>query len=76
MAEAAEAAESTPDKLVVVDLGRKKEKHVKRLRKGTGKLLDQVLETVSGLQEDGVLEPDVQTVVVVVERKLELPWAT
>lgn len=66
-------AQSAP--LVVVDMGRRKAKGVKKLRKGEGKLFDEVLETLAEMRADGVLREDAQTVVVVVERRPELPFA-
>lgn len=57
--------------IVVVDLGKQKPKRVKRLRKGKGKLLAEVTETLEELKESGVVAADAQTVVVVVERRVE-----
>ncbi|MCB9765668.1 MAG: hypothetical protein H6739_38195 [Alphaproteobacteria bacterium] len=69
------ADEKTPavnsNKLVVVDLGKQKGKHVKRLRKGKGKLMDDVHAAVEELRGDGLLAAGAQTVVVVVERKAD-----
>ena len=56
--------------VVVIDLGKKRRKQVKRLRKGEGKLMDKVQEVVASLREDGTTAPG-DTVVVVVERKMD-----
>ncbi len=74
MAEETEDAGEAITPLVVVDMGRRKPNQVKKLRKGKGKLLDKVGETVADLVAEGVLDADVQTVIVVVERRPELPW--
>ena len=58
--------------VVVVDLGKKKRKHVKKLRRGEGPLMDKVQEVVAALREDGTSKPG-DTVVVVVERRGEFP---
>jgi hypothetical protein len=55
-------------KVVVVDLGKKNAKHVKRLRKGRGKLMDQVQRVVSELNEDEIADAK-DVVVVIVERR-------
>ena len=58
--------------IVVVDLGKKKRKQVKKLRRGEGPLMDKVQEVVAALREDGTSNPG-DTVVVVVERRGEFP---
>jgi len=59
-------AEEKP--LLVVDLGRRSRKQIKRLRKGGGRLMDRVVTTVDQLQADGSVEPNAQIVVVVVKQ--------
>jgi hypothetical protein len=59
--------------LVVLDIGKRKKKQIKRLRKGRGKLLRRIDEAVEGLKADGLVQSDAQTVVVVVEAK-ERGW--
>jgi hypothetical protein len=54
---------------ILIDLGKKKRKAVRRLRKGRGKLLDQVKETVDELQTSGAVGEAVQIVLVVVRQK-------
>jgi hypothetical protein len=56
---------------IVIDLGRKNRKQVKRLRKGRGKLLDKVAGVIDGMRATGALQPNAQTVIVVVREKEE-----
>ena len=65
----ADTASATTDKpIVVVDLGRKAKKQIKRLRNGHGRLMDRVVTTVDQLQGDGEIHQDHQIVVVVVRQ--------
>lgn len=59
---------STDKPIVVVDLGRKSKKQIKRLRNGTGRLMERVVGTADQLKSDGQIEADHQIVVVVVRR--------
>jgi hypothetical protein len=56
---------------VLVDLGRKSRKQIKRLRKGEGKLWVDVATTIEQLKADGIIAASATApvVVVVVERK-------
>lgn len=54
---------------VVVDLGKKKRKDVKRLRKGSGKLAAMVDDSIAELRTAGAIGESAQTVVVVVREK-------
>ena len=56
--------------IIVVDLGKKSGKNVRRLRKGRGPLLDHVEDCVEELREAGTISGAVQPVVVIVERRL------
>ena len=58
---------------IVIDLGKKKKRDIKRLRKGTGKLLDEVKHCVEELRYAGAIEGTVQPVVVVVRVKSRRP---
>ena len=51
---------------IVIDLGKKKRKDVKRLRKGAGKLLDQVKYCVDELRDAGLSELEILEVVQIV----------
>ena len=63
------APTTTENPIVVLDLGKRSKKKVKQLRKGTGRLMDRVLDTVEQLQVDGEVEADHQIVVVVVRQE-------
>lgn len=54
---------------VLVDLGTKSKKLVKKLRKGKGKLMDSIATTLHELQVSGQIGVDVQPVIVVVSEK-------
>ena len=65
-----DAAKSGSKAPVVVDLGKKRRKMVRRLRRGTGRLMDQVQATLQELRAAGTIAANVQPVIVVVrERK-------
>lgn len=66
--------EAVASPVVVVDMGEHTRERVKKLRKGKGKLFRHVGDTVADLMEEGVLDGDAQTVIVVVEREPEFPW--
>ncbi|MBZ0292570.1 MAG: hypothetical protein K8L99_08370 [Anaerolineae bacterium] len=69
----ADVQESTVDqqeeKMVVLDLGSKSSKTIKRLRQGRGKLMDQVRETIDQLREENELSESSDVVVVVVKQR-------
>ncbi|HEY9568596.1 MAG TPA: hypothetical protein VIR38_10935 [Thalassobaculum sp.] len=65
-------AEAEAGIVCVLDLGEHRRKRVRKLRKGEGRLMDKVEEAVASLQEQGVLRPDAQTVVVVVREEWSL----
>jgi len=71
MSDAAETSEETSEEnnTVLLDMGKQKPKRVKQLRKGKGKLLDDVYTAIEELQEAGVIGANAQPVVVIVERK-------
>lgn len=58
---------------IVVDLGSKTRKQVKKLRKGKGKLMDKVNECISELKSTGTITGTVQPVVIVVKEKAGMP---
>jgi Family of unknown function (DUF6200) len=57
------------DNPLVVELGRKKPKQIKKLRKGEGPLMDDVLQLLDGLRSDGKLGAGATPVVMVVKQK-------
>ena len=54
---------------LVVDLGRKKAKQLKKLRRGEGPLMDDVRQLLDQLRADGRLPPGATPVVMVVKQK-------
>jgi hypothetical protein len=54
---------------LVVDLGSKKKKQIKQLRKGKGKLMDKVNQCLNELKTSGSISGSVQPVVIVVREK-------
>jgi hypothetical protein len=58
-----------PPSPLVVDLGSKSRKQIKRLRNGRGKLLAQVEDCVDDLKATGDIAPTVQPILVVVKQK-------
>ncbi len=54
---------------IIVDLGRKKRKAVKRLRRGSGKLMDEVNVTLQELRNAGTIGANVQPVIIVVSER-------
>jgi len=55
--------------MVVVDIGKRKRKQVRDLKKGSGKLVGRIEEAIAQMKTDGTLGPAAQTVVVIVEKK-------
>ena len=68
-AEAAQTSETPDSRMLIVDIGKRRRKQLRQLRKGRGPLTDRIERTLAQLKVDGVLEEGAQTVVVVVERK-------
>lgn len=54
---------------LVVDLGKHKRKRIKDLRRGRGKLMDEVSDVLIQLRSEGVVAGSTQPVVVVVREK-------
>jgi len=54
---------------VVVDLGRKKRKQIKKLRRGSGPLMDDLQELIEKLRASGTLAAGATPVVMVVRQK-------
>lgn len=62
----AQATEAAP---IVIDLGKKKRKLVRQLRKGRGKLIERVNGVVDELRSAGSLAAESRPVIVVVREK-------
>lgn len=55
---------------IVIDMGKKKKKDVRKLRRGKpGKLMRRLEDTLSHLRENGALAKDAQPVVIVLRKK-------
>ncbi len=63
------SAPAEPKPPIVIDLGRKRRKRVKQLRKGRGRLLSDVMDQVEDLRDSGEIDADAQAVIVVVRQK-------
>jgi hypothetical protein len=63
---AARVAEVAP---IIIDLGKKKRKLVKKLRKGRGDLMERVHDVMGDLRTSGTLTSGNQPVVVIVREK-------
>ena len=57
---------------IIVDLGSKRRKQIRQLRKGKGKLMDKVNECLTELKSGGSITGTVQPVVIVVKEKAEM----
>jgi Family of unknown function (DUF6200) len=65
-----ETAGSTGAKApVIIDMGKQRRKRVKGLRRGTGRLADEVNGTIEELRAAGTVSPDTQTVIVIVRQR-------
>jgi uncharacterized protein DUF6200 len=63
--------------VVLVDLGKQSRKRLKRLRRGEGRLMDEVAETMRRLREAGEIDANATPVVFIAREKedrLTLPW--
>lgn len=54
---------------IIIDLGKHRRKRVKDLRRGTGRLADEVNDCIQELQAAGTISASAQTVVIVVQQK-------
>ena len=61
-------AESNAD-MIMLDIGKRSRKAIKRLRKGKGKLLQRVNNVVGQLRSSGELKEEAQIVLVVVRER-------
>jgi len=62
-----------PD-VIVVDLGTKRRKQVKQLRRGKGKLMDKVKEALRELKASNTISSNAQPVVVVIKEEAGAPF--
>jgi hypothetical protein len=56
----------TPTSMIIVDMGKKKQKQIKQLRKGKGKLLSEVKENLADLKIAGTISESAQPVIFII----------
>jgi len=57
------------DELTIVDMGKKSRKAVRDLRRGKGRLMDDIEDTIDELREAGAISESAHPLVVIVERR-------
>jgi hypothetical protein len=65
---------STASNPIVIDLGKRKRKDVKKLNKGEGSLMDKIGDCVNELKSSKEISPNAQIVIVVVKEKPQKSW--
>lgn len=71
------AAKPTAAEPIIVDMGKKSRKQVRRAREGSGKLMDKINAMLEDLRADGTIKGDAQPVLIIVRqkpRKKSLGW--
>lgn len=63
------AAKTEAKSPVIIDMGKQRRKRVKALRRGTGRLADELNGTIEELRAAGTVSPDSQTVIVIVRQR-------
>lgn len=59
----------TKDKMLILDMGSRSKKQIKRLRKGTGRLMERLQDTLDTLRSEGQLSSENPVVVIVKEKR-------
>ncbi len=59
----------TKDKMLILDMGSRSKKQIKRLRKGTGRLMERLQDTLDTLRSEGQLSSENPVVVTVKEKR-------
>lgn len=54
---------------IVLDLGKRTRKQIRRLRKGNGKLMDRIESAIQDLKADGTVAGSARPIIVVVRQK-------
>lgn len=57
------------DAPIILDLGKKSRKQIRRLRKGRGKLMDRVASVIDELKADGSIKDSAQPVIIVIRQR-------
>jgi hypothetical protein len=69
MATATDTKPASSANPLIVDLGKKRRKQIKQLRKGRGKLFDKVNTTLQELKTSSAISSNAEPVVVIVQEK-------
>jgi len=72
----AQASKVAPEPPIILDLGKKRRKQIKLLKKGTGKLMNEVQDCMQELKQAGRIAEHARPVIVLVRerrRRLMLP---
>ena len=59
----------TKDKMLILDMGSRSKKQIKRLRKGRGRLMENLQDTLDALRSEGQLSSENPVVIVVKEKR-------
>ena len=59
----------TKDKMLILDMGSRSKKQIKRLRKGKGRLMQNLQDTLDALRGEGQLSSENPVVIVVKEKR-------
>ncbi len=59
----------TKDKMLILDMGSRSKKQIKRLRKGRGRLMERLQDTLDALRSEGQLSSENPVVIVVKEKR-------
>ena len=62
---------ATADAPIVLDLGSKSRKQIRRLCKGEGKLMDRITQVLDDLKDQGTISGSAQPVIIVVKERAE-----
>jgi Family of unknown function (DUF6200) len=66
---AVKPAGATAPSPIIIDLGKKSRKKIRRAREGTGELMDEINVTLDELRADGTIKADAQPVLIIVRQK-------
>lgn len=69
MAGTAEVKKLESEAPIILDLGKKRRKQIKQLTQGSGKLMDEVNQSIEELRTTGKISGSVQPVIVVVRQR-------
>ena len=71
----AQASRTVPEPPIILDLGKKRRKQIKRLKKGSGKLMTEVQDCMQELKQAGRIDEQARPVIVLVkERRRRATW--